>query len=193
MGQFKPDVLSASLPGAPTFLKAPSSAPLSEDSGLAAAVCDIIADVRRHGDEALRRLTRKFDGVELEDFVVGAEEIEAARRSLDDSLLRDLEFGVERITDFAKLQRQSLAAVEAEVLPGVHLGHRLIPIAGSVPMFRADGILFFPPPRWRSSRRRWRASTRFMSARRRRRTRRSSTPPIAPVRRGSIGSAGHRV
>ncbi len=128
MGQLQPNVLNSALPGAPTFLKAPSDTPLSEDSGLTAAVREIIADVRQNGDAALRRMTQKFDGVALDNFIVSSDEIEAARRRLDDSLLRDLEFGVERITAFARLQRQALTAVEAEVLPGVHIGHRLIPV-----------------------------------------------------------------
>ena len=38
---------------------------------------DIVEDVRQRGDEALRELTAKFDGVELETFRVSADVFEA--------------------------------------------------------------------------------------------------------------------
>ena len=128
MDKFQPDVLSGPLPGRPQFLKAPNAMPLAEDAELSAKVAGIIAEVRRDGDDALKRMTESFDGVTLDNFVVSPDEIEAARRSLDNSLLADLEFGVERITAFAQLQSQALRPIEAEIIPGVHVGHRLIPI-----------------------------------------------------------------
>ena len=43
----------------------------------------IIREVCRRGDEALRDYTRRFDGAEIQDLWVSAEEFDAARRAVD--------------------------------------------------------------------------------------------------------------
>ena len=50
--------------------------PLIQD--VSGVVKDILADVREHGDEALFRLTEKFDGAKLSSLLVSDEEIEEA-------------------------------------------------------------------------------------------------------------------
>ena len=53
--------------------------PAQRDRGhVAARVRDIIADVRARGDEAVRELTERLDGVRLEDFAVPAREFDTA-------------------------------------------------------------------------------------------------------------------
>ena len=44
------------------------------------AVKDIIAKVKKEGDKALRELTARFDGAELDSFAVTEEEIREALR-----------------------------------------------------------------------------------------------------------------
>ena len=51
-----------------------------------AAVREIVEDVRENGDEALRRLTKRFDGIDLEQLRVPAAEIDAAERDMDGHL-----------------------------------------------------------------------------------------------------------
>ena len=53
---------------------------LSADVEQAAAA--ILEDVRANGDEAVRRLTKKFDGADLQDFRVTEEEIDEAVASV---------------------------------------------------------------------------------------------------------------
>ena len=62
----------------------------------------IIADVRRHGDRALVRLTRRFDGVKLTAATlrVTAEELAAARASQPTADRRALELAARRIAEF---------------------------------------------------------------------------------------------
>ena len=52
---------------------------------------DIIEAVRTRGDEALREYTAKFDGVEIQDFRVSQEAIDAARAKVAPELREALQ------------------------------------------------------------------------------------------------------
>src|SRR5918997_90873 len=110
------------------YIKAPQ--PISEADD--ARVREIVAGVRRevaaHGDAALREYTRQFDGVDVDDLRVSEAEIEAARLACDDDLLEGMHFAIERISAFAQAQLATMQPLDIEVLPGIHLGHRLIPL-----------------------------------------------------------------
>src|SRR5205809_6990848 len=56
----------------------------------------IIDDVRDSGDEALRRYTRAFDGVEPTDLTVQDSELDAALGAIDPALKAGLEAAAER-------------------------------------------------------------------------------------------------
>jgi histidinol dehydrogenase/sulfopropanediol 3-dehydrogenase len=111
-----------------SFLKKPQDATPTETTELRDRVAAILEDVARHGDAALKRLSRQFDGVDLAAIEVTAAEIDAARQSCDAQLLEDMRFGIARVTQFAEAQRKTLTDLEIETIPGLHLGHRLIPI-----------------------------------------------------------------
>jgi histidinol dehydrogenase len=111
-----------------TYLKKPEQATPIEASELRDRVAGIIRDVARDGDEALKRFSKQFDRAELESVEVTPQEIEAARRACDAQLLEDMRFGIERVTQFAEAQHKTLGELEIEAIPGLHLGHRLIPI-----------------------------------------------------------------
>jgi len=64
----------------------------------------ILAEVRRDGDEALRRLTERFDGVHLDDLRVSAEAIDTAWTLTSPALQAALELAHERIVAFHRLQ-----------------------------------------------------------------------------------------
>jgi len=90
---------------------------------------DMVEEVRENGDVALREFTKRFDGVELDSFQVSDEEVEAATRALPSDLIEILDYVIERITVFAEAQKACLLEFEREVCPGVHLGHRFVPVA----------------------------------------------------------------
>jgi histidinol dehydrogenase len=54
------------------------------DEALKARVAQIIAEVRRDGDAALRRLTREIDGIEIGAIEVARDEFDEAERALSD-------------------------------------------------------------------------------------------------------------
>jgi sulfopropanediol 3-dehydrogenase len=112
-----------------TYLKKPEGVSQTETTELRDRVGTIIHEVARDGDAALKRFSRQFDAVELTSVEVMPEEIEAARRTCDTQLLEDMKFGIARVTQFAEAQLKTLTELEIETIPGLHLGHRLIPIS----------------------------------------------------------------
>lgn len=91
----------------------------------AAAVAEILADVRSRGDAALRDWTQRIDGVTLDRFAIEPIEIAAAIDRLPRDLLESLQFAADRIRTFHA--RQPRPAWTTNELGGT-LGQKLTPI-----------------------------------------------------------------
>lgn len=90
------------------------------------AAAAILEDVRQHGDEAVRRLTKQFDGADLADFRVSEEEIEEAVAAVGEEFLAILREAKENIETYHREQvRESWIK---EFRPGVRLGEQYEPI-----------------------------------------------------------------
>ena len=89
------------------------------------ATTEILVDVRRRGDAALRAWTSRLDGVALEELEVPAEDWEAAYAGLPPDLAEALELAAGRIEAFHA--KQPLPAWETEDMGG-HLGQRVTPL-----------------------------------------------------------------
>ena len=110
------------------FVKAPKPQDETQAS-VADAVADILSAVRAEGDSALRRYSAAFDKVEPAAFEVTMEEREAAVARLDPQARADTEFAIENVRAFAQAQLKTILPLEIELRPGLHLGHRVIPVA----------------------------------------------------------------
>lgn len=101
--------------------------PVDEQDRSSAAVAAILADVRAHGDEAVRRLTARFDGVELDDLRVPDGEVRAALDRVPPALAEALDVAHDRILAYH--------AHEAAPVPGdftsdgVTVRHLVRPVA----------------------------------------------------------------
>lgn len=91
-------------------------------------VSEMLSAIDREGIDAIRRYSRDLDGWDPPSFVVGADEVAAAARELDDALLEHISFAQEQVRAFARAQRASMTDVEVQTRPGVTLGHRHIPV-----------------------------------------------------------------
>ena len=86
---------------------------------------EIVEDVRQRGDECLRELTAKFDGVEVENFRVPQEAIDEAVAQCDPVLAEALEHAAAQIREYHERQleqswfatRENGAIVGAKVTP----------------------------------------------------------------------------
>jgi sulfopropanediol 3-dehydrogenase len=110
------------------FLKSPLADAAGDDSAIERAVRDIVQAVRARGDEAVRDCSARFDGIALERFEVGRRERDEALDGLERQTRADTEFAIERVRAFAEAQRATILPLEVEPLPGLHLGHQIIPI-----------------------------------------------------------------
>lgn len=88
--------------------------PTIDDDEPVAAVRSILEEVRAGGDAALVELTRRFDDVQLGSLTVGHDDLEAARASVDPSVLAALEVARERIAEHHRAQLQDEVAHERD-------------------------------------------------------------------------------
>ena len=93
---------------------------------MSAAVDEVIAEVRQRGDAALREYTRRFDGAELQDLWVSAEEFDAARRAVDPYFIETLKEAAENIRRFHERQRHNDFVLTDRA--GIVMGQRWTPI-----------------------------------------------------------------
>ncbi len=105
-----------------------------------ARVAEIIAEVRRNGDAALKAFTAQLDGAELEDLRVSETEIEAAQANLSSEALHAISVAIANVRRFHAAQLQDTLVVETA--PGVVCERHSRPIdavglyvpAGSAPL-----------------------------------------------------------
>ena len=90
-----------------------------------AAVREIVADVRARGDAALRELTERFDGCEIDDLRVPTAEVRAALDAASPELRAALEYAAGEIVAYHEAQRTPTVDLERG---GVHLREVAIPV-----------------------------------------------------------------
>lgn len=111
-----------------TWVKRPQGQDEKADRSLSDTVTAIISRVREEGDAALRDYSQQFDKVVPQQFEVTEQEIEQALADMDPQTRRDSEFAIAQVRRFAQAQYATMQPLDVETLPGVHLGHRIIPI-----------------------------------------------------------------
>ena len=97
--------------------------PTNDVSG---AVAEIIADVIKNGDEALFRLTEKFDKAALSSLAVSEDEIKEAYNAVEPEFIGILERAAENIRAFHKKQVRTGYMMNRE--DGIVMGQRVIPV-----------------------------------------------------------------
>ena len=110
------------------YVKSPSRDQVSDNKPVETLVAEIIKNVKERGDAAVRDYSRQFDKSEIEIFEVTAAEREAALKELAPQTRADTEFAIANVRKFAEAQLATILPLEVETLPGIHLGHRVIPI-----------------------------------------------------------------
>ncbi|MDU1654275.1 histidinol dehydrogenase [Leclercia adecarboxylata] len=111
-----------------SWIKRPQGQDAQADRSLTDTVSAIIERVKSEGDEALKAFSQQFDKVVPAQFEVTAHEIETALSEMDPQTRRDSEFAIQQVRRFAEAQLATMQPLEVETLPGVHLGHRIIPV-----------------------------------------------------------------
>ena len=111
------------------------------NAGAIAAATSIIEEVRERGDAALRDFTAKFDGVEVEDFRVPQETIDAAAAQCDAKTVAALEHAAKQIREFHERQKQQSWIATRE--NGAIVGAKVTPLE-SVGIYVPGGRALYP-------------------------------------------------
>ena len=112
-------------------LKAPRDGGRERDEQVRRDVSEMLLRIERGGEPVIRELSRRLDRWDPPDFVVGPETIAAATRAVPEALAGHIEFALGQVRGFARHQRETLTDLRVEVLPGVVLGHRHVPVESS--------------------------------------------------------------
>lgn len=113
-------------------------------------VANILDDVRKHGDAALKHCARHFDKVELDDFLVSEEEFAQAETRVSDELKDAIEIAKANIKKFHAAQAEKPEIIETT--EGVFCWRKSVPIekvglyipAGTAPLFSTVLMLVIP-------------------------------------------------
>ena len=124
--------------------------PVLDTRFLEKTVANILADVRQHGDAALRHCARHFDKVELDDFLVSKEEFIEAEKRISSELKDAISVATGNIEKFHAAQVEKTEIIETT--PGVFCWRRSVPIekvglyvpAGTAPLFSTVLMLVVP-------------------------------------------------
>ena len=116
------------LPEGLNFVKSPARDAVADNAPVETLVAEVLARVKADGDAAVRDYSARFDKAELDSFEVTAAERAQALANLDPQTRADTEFAIANVRAFAEAQLASLSEIEVEIRPGVHLGHRNIPL-----------------------------------------------------------------
>ncbi|MBN9047570.1 MAG: histidinol dehydrogenase [Rhizobiales bacterium] len=99
-----------------------------DDARVRGVVEQTLADIEARGDVAVRELSEKFDGFSPPSFRLDKGEIEALMNQVSARDMADIKFAQAQVRNFAQVQRDSMKDVEIEIMPGVVLGHKNIPV-----------------------------------------------------------------
>lgn len=124
--------------------------PVMDTESLFGVVQEIIARVKKDGDEAVLQYEKQFDKVELASLAVTDEEFDEAERLVDDELKAAIRLAAENISTFHASQRFEGRKVETR--PGVVCWQKAVPIekvglyipGGTAPLFSTVLMLAVP-------------------------------------------------
>jgi sulfopropanediol 3-dehydrogenase len=122
------------------------------DPETARIVSEMLLDLEKHGLDAIRRYSEKFDDWKPKSFELSAQEIKGAIADLPPEVIKDTDFCQANVRSFAQAQKETLLPLEVETRPGVILGHKHIPVnrvgsyipGGRYPMFGSAQMSIIP-------------------------------------------------
>jgi len=124
--------------------------PIIDIESLDTIVKSILHDVKLNGEKAVKKYSKKFDGVVPDFFAVSQKELEDAEKQIDNELKEAVKLASENIFKFHNAQKPH--PVEVETMPGVRCWQKAIPIekvglyipGGSAPLFSTVLMLAIP-------------------------------------------------
>src|SRR5450759_4194309 len=124
--------------------------PQINNAALKNIVSEILLSVKQNGDEAIKKYSLQFDGVELNDLKVSDKEIKAALLVVDNELKNAIQLAKENIEKFHRSQKEEVKIIETSA--GVMCWRRSVAIdkvglyipGGTAPLFSTLLMLGIP-------------------------------------------------
>lgn len=110
-----------------TYIKQAAAGSPQKRQGVEDKVRAMIADIAERRDAAVREFAAELDGWRAE-FRVSQDQIGRVTARLSETFKDDFEVCKRQVQEFARRQLDSFSELEAEVGPGITLGHRHIPV-----------------------------------------------------------------
>ncbi|CAH0055952.1 unnamed protein product [Clonostachys solani] len=100
----------------------------SQNLDVPGIVKGVIDDIRANGDQAVRKYSDKFDKWTPKSFLLNKGQIEEIISKVPQQTIADIKTVQSNVRTFALAQKETIKDLEMEIQPGVHLGHKNIPI-----------------------------------------------------------------
>jgi sulfopropanediol 3-dehydrogenase len=110
-----------------TYLKKASKTPETETATAQKVVAEMLAEIGKNGEAAVRAYAKKLDQWDGE-IVLTRAEIERRAAEVPAGVKRDIDFAIAQVSAFAHAQRKSLQEFNVELHKGVTAGQRVLPV-----------------------------------------------------------------
>jgi sulfopropanediol 3-dehydrogenase len=110
-----------------TYLKKAAKTPETETATAQAVVNDMLAEIGKRGEEAVRAYAAKLDGW-TGDIVLSRDEIDRRAAEVPAQVKHDIDFAIRQVSDFALAQRKSMREFSVNLHRGVTAGQRVLPV-----------------------------------------------------------------
>jgi sulfopropanediol 3-dehydrogenase len=134
------------------IIKSGNHAIVGTDDETKTVVSAMLSELERDGMDAVRKFSKQFDRWDPPIFELTPSEIQRAVAQVSPSVISDTHFCQNNVRRFAQAQLTTLLPLDAEVAPGIVLGHRHIPVnsvgsyipGGRYPMFGSAQMSIIP-------------------------------------------------
>jgi sulfopropanediol 3-dehydrogenase len=107
-------------------LKKATKRPETETASAQHVVSEMLAEISKHGEEAVKRYALELDRWSG-PIVLTAEEIARRIAEVPASVRADIDFATDKVRRFAEAQRDSVRDFSIELVPGLTVGQKLVP------------------------------------------------------------------
>lgn len=109
------------------YIKKASNSAEEHSNAARKIVEEILADIRANGEDAVRKIAKKFDNWD-QDFVLSDEKKAKLIATVPENVKKDIQFAYKQITAFAQAQRDSIKDFDMVTPAGVRAGQKVIPM-----------------------------------------------------------------
>jgi sulfopropanediol 3-dehydrogenase len=109
------------------YLKKAAKTPETETATAQSVVNDMLAEIQKNGEQAVRAYAKSLDKWDGE-FLVTRAQLDANAKTVPDDVKADIDFAIKQVFDFATAQRKPVSEFKTELHPGVTAGQRVLPV-----------------------------------------------------------------